>query len=112
MRVRLAALRQLSQPQAKVLRGGKVRAVPARDLVPGDCIELEAGDQIPADVRLLKASSLQLNESPLTGESTPVDKDAKQTLPAETPLADRVNQAYLGTVVTAGHATALWWPRP
>jgi Ca2+-transporting ATPase len=103
----LAALRKLSQPQAKVLREGTLRTVPARDLVPGDCIELEAGDQLPADVRLLRASSLQLNESALTGESLPIDKDAKEVLAADTPLADRVNQAYLGTVVTAGHATAL-----
>lgn len=103
----LAALRKLSQPQAKVLRNGKVQTVPARDLVPGDCLELEAGDQVPADVRLLRSSSLQLNESALTGESTPVDKDAKKLFPAEAPLADRANQAYLGTVVTAGHATAL-----
>ena len=103
----LAALRKLSQPQAKVLRDGQMQTVPARDLVPGDCLELEAGDQIPADVRLLRASSLQVNESALTGESLPVDKDARETLPVETPLADRLNQAYLGTVVTAGHATAV-----
>lgn len=103
----LAALRKLSQPQAKVLRDGQVQAVPARELVPGDCVELEAGDQIPADVRLLRASSLQVNESALTGESLPVDKDAREELAPETPLADRLNQAYLGTVVTAGHATAV-----
>jgi Ca2+-transporting ATPase len=103
----LAALRKLSQPQAKVLRDGQLQTVPARELVPGDCIELEAGDQVPADVRLLRSSSLQLNESALTGESTPVDKDAKKIFPAEAPLGDRANQAYLGTVVTAGHATAL-----
>lgn len=103
----LAALRKLSQPQAKVLRDGKVRTVPARDLVPGDCLDLESGDQIPADVRLFRASSLQVNESALTGESVPVDKQANQKLPVETPLAERVNQAYLGTVVTAGHATAV-----
>ncbi|QDU27395.1 Calcium-transporting ATPase 1 [Anatilimnocola aggregata] len=103
----LAALRQLSQPQAKVLRDGKLRALPARDLVPGDCLELEAGDQIPADVRLNHASSLQVNESPLTGESVPVDKESTQELAEDTPLADRVNHAYLGTVVTAGKATAI-----
>ncbi|WP_425618464.1 cation-translocating P-type ATPase [Anatilimnocola sp. NA78] len=103
----LAALRQLTQPQAKVLRDGQVRIVPARDLVPGDCLELEAGDQIPADVRLNRASSLQVNESPLTGESTPVDKESTATLAEDTPLADRVNHAYLGTVVTAGKASAI-----
>jgi Ca2+-transporting ATPase len=103
----LSALRKLSQPQAKVLRDGRVQAIPARDLVPGDCVEMEAGDQVPADVRLMHTSSLQVNEASLTGESTPVDKDARETVPHETPLADRVNQAYLGTVVTAGKGTAL-----
>lgn len=103
----LAALRQLTQPSAKVLRDGKISTIPARDLVPGDCLELEAGDEVPADVRLIKSSSLQANESPLTGESTPVEKDAKQELAADAPLGDRVNQAYLGTVITAGKALAV-----
>jgi Ca2+-transporting ATPase len=103
----LAALRKLSQPLAKVLREGQVQTVPARDLVPGDCVELDAGDQIPADLRLLRTSSLQVDEAPLTGESLPVDKDARETLAPDTPLADRINQAYFGTVVTGGHARAI-----
>jgi len=68
----LAALRKLSSPLAKVLRDGKIRQVPARDLVPGDIIELEAGDNVPADARLLQSFSLRVQESSLTGESTPV----------------------------------------
>jgi Ca2+-transporting ATPase len=76
-------------------------------VVPGDWVRLEAGDYVPADVRLLSSSSLAIQESALTGESVPVEKDAQKVLPPRTPLGDRVNMAYLGTTVTAGKAEAV-----
>ncbi|HND53841.1 MAG TPA: HAD-IC family P-type ATPase, partial [Pirellulaceae bacterium] len=103
----LAALQKLSSPMAKVLRDGRLENVPARELVPGDIVELEAGDYVPADVRLLRAYGVAVQEAALTGESVPVEKDADVVLPTETPLADRRNQAYFGTVVAAGKATAV-----
>ena len=70
----LAALRQLSAPVATVIRGGKVQHLPARELVPGDVILLEAGTNIPADARLVEAANLRCEEAALTGESVPVEK--------------------------------------
>jgi Ca2+-transporting ATPase len=103
----LAALRKLSAPIAKVLRDGRLRAVPARELVPGDRIELEAGDNVPADARLLTAVALRVQEAALTGESEPVSKDPCDALLPATPLGDRRNMVYLGTVVAAGRAGAV-----
>ena len=103
----LAALRKLSAPLAKVVRDGLPRAVPARELVPGDRVELEAGDYVPADVRFLTATGLRVQEAALTGESEPTDKDSAAVLGAATPLGDRRNMAYLGTVVAAGKARAV-----
>jgi len=103
----LAALRKLSSPNAKVVRGGKAQQIPAAELLPGDYIELEAGDYVPADARLISAASLQTQEAALTGESSPVEKDPGVTLPEQTPLAERSNIVYSGTVVTKGKAAAL-----
>jgi len=103
----LAALRNLTVPLAKVVRGGALQQIPAVELVPGDRIELEAGDHVPADARLISAFSLQVQEAALTGESTPVQKDASLVLPEQTGLADRRNLVYLGTVVATGKAAAL-----
>ena len=103
----LAALAKLSSPEAKVLRDGALRSLPARDLATGDVLLLEAGDNIPADVRLIEAFAFRAEEASLTGESVPVDKDAACMLDAATPLADRRNMAYLGTVVAAGKGRAV-----
>src|SRR4029077_4332786 len=75
--------------------------------VPGDLIELEAGDHVPADARLIRAFSLQVQEAALTGESTPVEKDAAAIVLSNTALGDRLNMVYLGTVAAAGKASAL-----
>lgn len=103
----LAALKKLSAPQAKVLRDGVLRSLPAAEVVPGDILQLDAGDNVPADARLLRAFSLSIQEAALTGESVPVEKDAEACPAAEAPLGDRRNMVYLGTVVAAGKATAL-----
>ena len=103
----LAALQRLSAPLAKVLREGRLQALPARDLVPGDRITLEGGDNVPADARLLRAFDLRVQEAALTGESVPVAKDADAVLDVSTPLAERINMVYLGTTVAAGKADAV-----
>ena len=98
----LAALKKLASPTARVLRGGKIRVVEASRLVPGDIVLLEEGDRVPADLRLISSENLEVDESTLTGESTPVLKDHSKTLPADTHLAERVNMAYTGTSVVKG----------
>jgi Ca2+-transporting ATPase len=103
----LAALRRISSPSARVVRDGVVRTLPAQDLVPGDCIELEAGDSIPADARLRRTTAFRVQEAALTGESVPVDKDAEGVVAADAPLGDRRNMVYQGTTATVGRATAV-----
>ncbi|MCS7162184.1 MAG: HAD-IC family P-type ATPase [Bacteroidia bacterium] len=95
------ALRSLTAPQATVLRDGVEQRLPAAQLVPGDVVLLESGVRVPADIRLSEAILLQIDESILTGESAPVYKDPSP-LPAETPLSDRKNMVYAGTMVTSG----------
>jgi len=99
----LEALKQLSAPHCKVRRDGQVVEIDTRELVPGDIVVLEAGGPVPADLRLRRAVMLQIDESLLTGESVPVDKDAARTPEANAPLADRVNMAFMSTAVTYGH---------
>ncbi|HBY99667.1 MAG TPA: hypothetical protein DEP84_37985, partial [Chloroflexi bacterium] len=103
----IAALRELAEPTTTVLRDGELRELAVEKLVPGDIIRLEAGRRVPADARLLTAASLAVDESPLTGESVPVDKLADLTLPRATPLAERHNMLYTGTVVTRGRGRAV-----
>lgn len=103
----LAALQKLSSPMAKVIRDGTLQSVPASELVPGDRIELEAGDNIPADARVLSGFGVRIQEAALTGESVPVDKEADCVLSEDAPLGDRRNMVYMGTVTAAGKASAI-----
>jgi len=98
----LAALKKLAAPEAHIMRDGHRTSVPARELVPGDIVYLEAGNHIPADVRLLEAVNLQVEEASLTGESLPVQKNAAMKLEKNIPLGDRRNTAFMGTTVTYG----------
>ena len=102
----LEALKAMTKPKAKVWRGGSLTEVTAEQLVPGDVIEISAGNAVPADARLLQAADLQADESPLTGESMPVEKTAK-TLAADTPLPERTTMLHLGTNVTQGRGQAV-----
>jgi P-type Ca2+ transporter type 2C len=103
----LAALRKMSVSTARVFRDGVLRSLPARELVPGDLILLEAGDRVPADARLTYAANFQSQEASLTGESTPVQKHAGTLDAADVPLADRTNLAFMGTIAVSGKARAL-----
>ena len=103
----LSALRRLAAPQARVVRDGIARMLPARDIVPGDRIEFEAGDHVAADARLLEAHGVTVQEAALTGESLPVAKDARARLPGDLPLGDRVTLVHAGGVVASGRGSAL-----
>ncbi len=104
----MAALQAMTAAQATVLRGGQVQTVPARTLVPGDIVLLEAGNHVPADLRLIEIAQLQVDESALTGESLSVAKSTA-ALPdaAESALGDRINMAFKGTTATQGRARGL-----
>ena len=98
----LEALKQMSSPHARVIRDGEEQMVETKNLVPGDLVRLEAGDFVPADARLLRATNLKVDESALTGESLPVEKDASATVAADVPLGDRINMVYSGCSVSYG----------
>ena len=100
----LAALKKLNSFESTVLRDGEKKTIDAAELVPGDIVMLAAGDMISADARIVEASSLAVDESGLTGESVPVEKDASITVDEHTPLGDRLNMVYSGCLVTAGRA--------
>ncbi len=103
----LAALRRMSMPHAKTLRGGVLQNVAATELVPGDRVELEAGDSIPADLRLIGTVGFRVVEAALTGESNPVDKESGVVLEPDAALGERANMAYMGTTASAGKASAV-----
>lgn len=103
----LSSLRKLAAPTSRVTRDGHLRALPAVELVPGDLIHVESGDHVPTDARLLESVNLTTLESSLTGESTPVSKDAAAVYPVKTPLAERHNMVYAGTVIAGGNGRAL-----
>jgi Ca2+-transporting ATPase len=103
----IEALREMAAPTANVRRDGPERAVPARELVPGDIIRLSAGDRVPADARLIEAVNLQIDEAALTGESLPVDKQTDTLGLGNLPVGDRKNMAYSGTAVTYGRGRAV-----
>jgi Ca2+-transporting ATPase len=98
----LAALKKMAAPSATVIRDGRTVTVAAAQLAPGDVVILEAGDYVPADLRLVSTASLKIEEAALTGESVPVEKDADTVWNEDTPLAERINMAYAGTSVTYG----------
>ena len=98
----MAALRRLAVPIVKAWRDGQLREISARDLVPGDIVQIETGNVIPADGRLLETANLRIQEAALTGESEPVEKQVQALARADLPLGDRRNMAYMGTVVTQG----------
>jgi Ca2+-transporting ATPase len=102
----MEALIRMAAPQATVRRGGVIRNIHAREVVPGDILLFESGDKVPADARLIEASNLKVNEATLTGESVPVDKHTR-ALPGELTVSGRKNMIFMGTVVTYGRATAV-----
>lgn len=103
----LDEIKKLVSPHAVVLRDGKTIKIPSQELVPGDLVFLEAGDKVPADLRLISSSGLEIDESALTGESVPVEKNAEDICLADTLLAEKSNMAFLGTSVTRGRGRAL-----
>lgn len=103
----LDALKSLSAPHARVIRDGIEQVIEAKDLVPGDIIKLEAGDFVPADARLLRSVSLKSEESALTGESVPSEKDSELPIAEGAPLGDRTNMVFSGCSITYGTAVAV-----
>lgn len=103
----LAALRQLASPDAQVLREGHRIVVPSHEVVPGDIVFLEAGNYVPADLRLLDAVNLRVEEAALTGESVPVEKNASRLEHEDIPLGDRSNTAFMGTLVSYGRGRGI-----
>ncbi|MGN0479110.1 MAG: calcium-translocating P-type ATPase, PMCA-type [Hominenteromicrobium sp.] len=103
----LDALKGMSAPHARVIRGGQEQIIDAAALVPGDIIRLEAGDFVPADARLLQSAGLKSEESALTGESVPAEKDAAEPVAENAALGDRTNMVFSGCSITYGTATAV-----
>src|SRR5262249_58085570 len=98
----LSSLRKLSSPQARVWRDGSLRQIPAAELVCGDVVELEAGDRVPADVRLVGTFGMKTQEAMLTGESDPTEKNAAAVVADESLIAEQSNMVFMGTIVVAG----------
>ena len=103
----MAALKRIAAPSASVSRAGERQTIPAHELVPGDIVLLEAGNVVPADLRLTEAVRLKIDEAALTGESVPVDKSVAPVAEADAPLGDRRNMGYKGTVVSYGRGRGI-----
>ena len=103
----IAALKKMSVPNVRIVRDGKMQEISARELVPGDIIQLETGNVIPADLRLLEAVNLRIQEAALTGESEAIEKHVAALSNEDLPLGDRRNMAYMGTIITQGRGLAL-----
>ncbi len=103
----VSALRSLAAPSARVRRGGETAVVPSQDLVPGDVVLLEAGNMLPADLRLCETAQLRVEEAALTGESQPVEKATGALPGADLPVGDRLNMAFKGTLVTYGRGVGI-----
>lgn len=103
----ITALKTMAAPQAHVIRAGTTHAVPARELVPGDVVLLEAGDIVPADLRLTHSASLRIDEAMLTGESIPVEKNTRALTTVDLPLGDRTNLAFMNSNVTYGRGQGI-----
>ena len=103
----LKALQNISAPHSKVIRDGQEQIIDSQKVVPGDLIVLEAGDFVPADAKLITSVNLKCEESALTGESVPVEKNAKAKVKDNAPLSDRVNMVFSGCAITYGRATAI-----
>lgn len=103
----LEALKKMSAPNARVLRNGKVEIIPSRMIVPGDVVLFEAGDILPADIRIAESANLRADEASLTGESVPVEKDGNEILDNDAGLGDRINMGYMSTIVTYGRGRGI-----
>ncbi|MGI6025219.1 MAG: cation-translocating P-type ATPase, partial [Pediococcus parvulus] len=103
----IAALKELSAPQAHVKRNGKVETIKSEDVVPGDIVLLEAGDIIPADLRLIESAGLKMEEAALTGESVPVEKQIAALKDSKLPIGDQTNMAFMNSNVTYGRGSGV-----
>jgi len=103
----LAALKKMAAPNAQVIRDGHQQTIASRELVPGDIVLIEAGNYVPADMRLVEGFNLKIEEASLTGESVPVEKVAAVVLDKEIPLGDRKNSAFMSTLVTYGRGKGI-----
>lgn len=103
----LEALQKMSAPNAAVIRDGALVSIPGREVAPGDIVMLEAGNFVPADLRLIESVNLKIEEASLTGESVPVEKDASAVLDPAAPLGDRVNSAFMGTMISYGRGKGM-----
>jgi len=103
----LEALQKMAAPQAQVIRDGHQMTIPGREIVVGDIVLLEAGNYVPADLRLIETVNLRIEEASLTGESVPVEKKARVVLDGEIPLGDRINTAFMSTLISYGRGRGL-----
>ena len=103
----LRALKKMSAPEARVLRGGKILDIPSREVVPGDIVILETGNYIPADTRLFEGFNLTIDEAALTGESVPVEKRPDSLVSEDALLGDRANMAFMGSMITYGRGRGM-----